>query len=280
MPTYAVGDVQGCFASLQRLLDKIEFDPADDRLWLAGDLVNRGPDSLSVLRYAKDLGERCICVLGNHDLHLLATATGARKPSARDTLSAILSAKDRVELLDWLRHRPLLHYDRRLNTALVHAGIAQEWDMESACQFARELETLLQSEAYPVFFGHMYGNKPKRWDAALSGWDRYRYFTNVFTRMRYYDRRGKLVLKDKGWPDRHPEGLTPWFAMPQRAAFDTRILFGHWATLPFRHGLEESHNVVHLDTGCVWRGCLTAYRLEDGLETSVDCQDEGVDPAR
>ncbi len=278
MATYAVGDVQGCFASLCRLLEKVDFDLNKDVLWLAGDLVNRGPDSLSVLRYAMGLGERCVCVLGNHDLHLLATAAGARKLSPKDTLSPILVAEDRLELFDWLRHRPLLHFDKGLNTALVHAGVAAEWDIDSANRFARELEGVLQSDDYTAFFKHMYGNKPKRWDTDLSGWDRYRYFTNVFTRMRYYDRKGKLVLKDKGETDRHPAGLTPWFAMPRRAAYGTRIVFGHWATLPLRTGLEETHNVVHLDTGCVWRGHLTAFRLEDSREVSVDCRDEGIEP--
>lgn len=260
MAVYAIGDVQGCHAELLRLLDKLRFDPARDRVWLAGDLVNRGPDSLGVLRTAKALGEACICVLGNHDLHLLAVQHGVRAPKSSDTFQDVLRAEDGAALLDWLRHRPLLHHDAGLGITLTHAGLPPEWDLSTAMRLAREVESVLRSEARQALFDGMYGNQPRRWSATHTGIDRWRYAINAFTRMRYCRADGWLDFKHNGRPGSQGEALMPWFRAPGRRSAGETLVFGHWSTL----GQIDEPGIHALDTGCVWGGQLTAIRLDDG----------------
>jgi bis(5'-nucleosyl)-tetraphosphatase (symmetrical) len=266
MPTYAIGDIQGCFDELQQLLAQIGFNP-DDRLLFTGDLVNRGPKSLETLRFVRDLGERAVTVLGNHDLHLLAVASLGKEPKKKDTLHDILSAPDRDELLHWLRHQPLLHYETSLEMTLIHAGLPPQWDLATAQACAREMEAILQGDQYLEYFHHMYGNLPNLWDPALSGWDRMRFITNCFTRLRYCTTDGHLALQHKGTPGTQPEGILPWFKIDHRRSEDMRIIFGHWSTL----GLLHTHNLMGLDTGCLWGGSLTAIRLEDHQVFQLEC---------
>jgi bis(5'-nucleosyl)-tetraphosphatase (symmetrical) len=270
MAIFAIGDVQGCYDDLRRLLDRLAFNPAEDRLWLTGDLVNRGPKSLETLRFAKGLGERAVCVLGNHDLHLLALAAGHARMRPNDTLDAILAAQDRDDLLTWLRTRPLLHHDAALGYTLVHAGLPPQWDLATAQNCARELEAVLRGPEAGEFFAHMYGDQPDRWSTGLTGMDRLRYIVNCFTRLRYVGPEGQLDLKQKGKPGSQPAGLIPWFEAPRRASAKLHILFGHWSTL----GEVRDQNVYALDTGCVWGGKLSALRLDgddSGAWYSVDC---------
>ena len=261
MAVYAIGDIQGCYDEFMRLLERLAFDPAHDKLWLAGDLVNRGPHSLEVLRFVKGLGRRAVTVLGNHDLHLLALSAGNTRHQSRDhTLDAILAAPDRDELLHWLRHRPLMHRSRKRGYALVHAGLPPQWDTTEALARAAEVESTLQGDGFRDFCMRMYGNKPDRWDSRLDGMDRLRFITNCFTRMRYCDARGRLALGEKGAPGTQAPGLMPWFQVAGRASRESRIVFGHWSTLGFYQG----DNVVALDSGCLWGGWLTAFRLKKG----------------
>lgn len=276
MTTFAIGDVQGCFQELQELLTTIGFNREQDTLWSVGDLVNRGPDSLAVLRFFKSLGDRAVVVLGNHDLHLLALASGNETYAHKsDTLAAVLAAPDRAELIDWLRHRPLLYHDSNLNFTLVHAGILPQWNLAQAQGYAREAETVLQSVAYSEFLQHIYGSKPKKWSDSLQGWERLRFIVNSFTRMRYCNEEGKLGLKKKGAPSvemQAEDGFLPWFLHPHRQNRDLRIVFGHWATL----GYHAGDGVYALDTGCLWGGALTALRLEDTHVVSVPCKGEAT----
>ena len=270
MAVFAVGDIQGCYDELMQLLERIRFDPAEDSLWLTGDLVNRGPKSLEVLRYVRDLGRRAVCVLGNHDLHLLAVAAGAAPSKAGDTLDAVLRAPDRDELLHWLRQLPLLHHDAALGYTLIHAGLPPQWDLATAEACAWELEAVLRGDDYRDFFRHMYGNEPRRWSAALTGTERLRFIVNCYTRMRYCDADGALDLKAKGAPGSQAAGLMPWFEVPGRLTQGLHILFGHWSTV----GEIRDRNVHALDTGCVWGGRLTALRLDgdgSGGWYCVDC---------
>ena len=257
MATYAIGDLQGCYDALQRLLDKLHFDPSQDQLWLAGDLVNRGPDSLTTLRFVKSLGNKAITVLGNHDLHLLAIAAD-HKTTKDPGLKEILAAPDVDELLDWLRKQPLLHYDAQQDFAMVHAGIYPAWTLQQALDYAEELHQILASDDYLDFIHHMYGNKPRSWRDDLSGWDRLRFIVNCFTRMRYCDTDGKLNLKDKGPIGSQRADSLPWFDMPKRKTRKQRILFGHWSTA----GRLDTKDVYALDTGCIWGGDLTALQLD------------------
>lgn len=257
MAIYAVGDLQGCKDSLAQLLDVLKFDPSQDKLWVVGDLVNRGPQSADSLRLVKSLGDAAIAVLGNHDLSLLAYAEGIRKARPGDTLEEILHADDRDELLHWLRHLPLMHYDATINTAMAHAGIYPKWDIESALGYAQEVEFMLRSDFYALFLKSMFGNQPRRWKKKLEGMDRLRFITNAFTRMRYITEELRLDFEQKNKPGKQPEELYPWFELPRKSK-DSRIVFGHWSTLGFR----TSHNVISLDTGCVWGGQLTAVQLD------------------
>ncbi len=268
MPTYAIGDLQGCFSSLQELLARLDFDPDRDRLWLVGDLVSRGPDSLATLRFVRALGDAAVCVLGNHDLHLLAIHAGVR--DTRDPgLEAVLTAPDREALMDWLRSRPLLHHDPDLGATLVHAGIHPAWDLAAARERAAELQAVLAGDRWRDFLEHMYGNQPDRWHPELTGWDRLRFICNSFTRMRYLHRDGRLNLIDNGAPGTQPPGDVPWFDFPGRQTAGERIVFGHWSTL----GFVQRPDLLALDTGCVWGGRLTAARLErtDAAVVAVDC---------
>ncbi|MFM8331816.1 MAG: symmetrical bis(5'-nucleosyl)-tetraphosphatase [Candidatus Methylumidiphilus sp.] len=265
MADYAIGDVQGCFGELCRLLDAIAFDPARDRLCFVGDLVNRGPRSLETLRFIKNLGDSALTVLGNHDLHLLAVAYGASKTKHRDTFGDILSACDRFDLLDWLRSRPLLQSVGEFY--LIHAGLPPQWDLPEAAGHAREVETVLAGAAAGEFFAHMYGDAPAQWSEGLEGWPRLRFITNCFTRLRYCDAAGVLDMHDKRGPGAQAAHLLPWFQVPGRASAGARIIFGHWSTLGFR----DENGCLCLDTGCLWGGELTAVRLDDGRRFSVAC---------
>jgi bis(5'-nucleosyl)-tetraphosphatase (symmetrical) len=258
MAVYAVGDIQGCHDELQRALEGINFDPAGDRLWCVGDLVNRGPKSLEVLRFIRDLGESAVCVLGNHDLHLLALAAGNRKHEDEHSLAPVLAAPDRDELLDWLRHRPLAHYDPDVDFLMIHAGLPPDWDLDTTLACANEVEQVLRGDAHAEYFMRMYGNKPNRWDPSLSGMERWRFITNCLTRLRFCEPDGTLALKEKGPPGTQKPGRLPWYEYPQRASRDQRILFGHWSTLGYR----AEHNVWALDTGCLWGGALTLLQVD------------------
>ena len=271
MTTYAIGDVQGCFDALQTLLEKIRFDPVHDALWFTGDLVNRGPQSLETLRIVKNLGARAITVLGNHDLHLLAVAAGTAKRKKQDTLDEILAAPDCDELLDWLRHRPLLHHDTALGWTLVHAGLLPQWDLADAQRLTREVEAVLQSDHADDFLAHMYGDLPNHWREDLTGHERLRVIVNAFTRLRYCDPEGKIDLRFKGAPGSQPPDLVPWFQVPRRRSGTEPIVFGHWSTL----GAYQDHSVLGLDGGCLWGRELCGARIESGTAQilSIRCRD-------
>lgn len=265
MATYVVGDIQGCFKAFRRLLDAVQFDPGSDRLWLAGDLVNRGPDNLSTLRFIKDLGEKAITVLGNHDLHLLGVDAGARKPGKKDTLQDVLQAPDRVELLDWLRNQPLLH--REGPYVLCHAGVPHIWSAADAATYAEEVTQQLRRPDYRDFLRDMYGNEPARWSNDLTGNARLRVIVNYFTRMRFIAPDGALDFEAKKGSDEAPEGMRPWYdyVRPEQDRHSL-FLFGHWAALEGKTGKPR---FIALDTGCVWGDRLTALRLDDGQRFQV-----------
>ncbi len=264
MSTYVIGDLQGCFEPLARLLQHISFNAEKDTLWFTGDLVNRGPESLACLRFVKNLGSRHRVVLGNHDLHLLAVAYKAHASLPEDTFQDILNAPDKHELLDWLMHQPLLHYE--LDYVLVHAGLAASWDLATAKTLAHEVESILQSDKAYDFLKHMYGNHPNAWSDDLQGIDRWRCITNYFTRARFCYPDGSLELETKGKINSAKDKLIPWFKVPNRQNADLKILFGHWAALG---GITDTPHTYALDTGCIWGYNLTAMRLEDGLRFSV-----------
>jgi bis(5'-nucleosyl)-tetraphosphatase (symmetrical) len=260
MATYAIGDIQGCYQELCDLLTIINFDERKDQLWFAGDMVNRGPDSLAVLRFIKSLGGHHCAVLGNHDLHLLATACGSRPIHPKDTFQDILAAPDRDELCAWLICQPLLVSDDDLRFTMVHAGVASSWDLIMAKAHAKEVEAVLQSDKAEAFFQDMYGDDPDQWTDDLVGFDRLRCIVNIFTRMRYCSPQGKMILSFKGKIGTQPEGFFPWYEV-KRLTRESRIVFGHWAALMGQ--TPRDHGVYALDTGCVWGGKLRAMRLED-----------------
>lgn len=264
---YAIGDVQGCFSILQKLLDHIQFEPSKDRLWFCGDLVNRGPQSLETLRFIKQLGNQHIVVLGNHDLHLLALYHHAHPGWKEDTLQPILTAPDCDELMHWLSQKPLFYHDPSSDFVMVHAGLAPSWDLQTAKRLAHEVEAMIRSNEASDFFHHMYGNEPERWSEQLRGWDRLRCITNYFTRCRFCHRDGRLELKSKGTLKSSSDDLIPWFDVKSRVNAELKILFGHWAALG---GVTNVPNTYALDTGCVWGYKLTAMRLEDEKRFSVD----------
>lgn len=276
MAVYAVGDIQGCDEEFGQLLGLIDFDPRKDRLWLTGDLVNRGPRSLDVLRRVKDLGPSATVVLGNHDLHLLAAAHGGGTLRPDDTLDIVLAAPDRAELLDWLRRQPLLHTDKSLGWTMVHAGLAPQWDLATATACARELEAALRDDrAAHALFAAMYGNRPDRWSADLAGTERLRFITNCFTRLRFCHTDGRLDLKYKGTLADAPADLVPWFRVPGRRSAGSSILFGHWSAL----GYHDGDGVLGIDTGCVWGGRLCAVRLDaEQAPVFVPCSSSGLSP--
>jgi bis(5'-nucleosyl)-tetraphosphatase (symmetrical) len=275
MAVYAIGDIQGCDAEFGQLLTAINFSTARDTLWLVGDLVNRGPRSLEVVRRVKALGSCAISVLGNHDLHLLAVAMSSQESlKAKDTLEPILSAPDRDELLEWLRQRPMLHHDASLGYTMIHAGLPPQWDLATAQSCARELETALRDEQRcRELFAHMYGDQPDRWSDDLRGTDRLRFITNCFTRLRYCRADGRLELKFKGEVKNAPADLMPWFKAPDRRSRDTRIVFGHWSAL----GYYDADGVLAIDTGCVWGQKLCAVRLDrPAPPVFVPCSSSGL----
>jgi bis(5'-nucleosyl)-tetraphosphatase (symmetrical) len=259
MALFAIGDVQGCNDELGSLLEALRFSADRDRLWFVGDLVNRGPDSLGVLRRIRSLGEAATVTLGNHDLHLLAVAFGSARIRSDDTLTEILAAPDRDALLEWLLCRPLFHEDQPLNLCLLHAGLAPQWDLEQARQCAREFESALQHRPRELF-DHLYGDQPDLWTDALDNEARLRIIANCFTRLRYVDAHGRLMLRAKGSPGKsQTKSLIPWFEAHAARWRGPRIVFGHWSTL----GFFKNADVTGLDTGCVWGGTLTAMRLDD-----------------
>jgi len=256
--TYVFGDLQGCFKPFKKLLKKIDYQPNKDVLWFVGDLVNRGPDSLACLRFVKNLGKKGVCVLGNHDLSLLASWYS--DDNAPKTLKAIWKADDVDELLDWLKTLPLAHYDKKFDVLMVHAGVPNCWDLEQTLQASDEIQKVLQGKNALKFFKAMWGDEPKKWSENLEGIDRLRYMTNALTRMRYCKKNGKLDFETKCHPDKNTKKLRPWFELAFQSKMPT-IVFGHWASLM---GETHSEKFIGLDTGCVWGNYLTAYRLDDG----------------
>jgi bis(5'-nucleosyl)-tetraphosphatase (symmetrical) len=266
MATYAVGDLQGCLAPLEELLALIAFDAKRDRLWLVGDLVNRGPDSLGCLRFAKALGDAAVMVLGNHDLHLLSLAEGFSKGRSRDTLEPVLEANDRDELLDWLRHRPLMHVEG--DFAMVHGGLLPAWSTAQARALAAEVEVELRGAGHRELLRGMYGDDPDRWHASLTGIARWRVIINAMTRLRVCTGDGRMVLRFKGDPADLDGDLLPWFDVPGRQSRGTTVVCGHWSAL----GLKVRDDLLALDSGCVWGRALSAVRLEDRQLFQVPCR--------
>ncbi|MGH1485787.1 MAG: symmetrical bis(5'-nucleosyl)-tetraphosphatase [Cellvibrionaceae bacterium] len=267
MASYAVGDIQGCLKPLQALLIHTEFNPQKDTLWVAGDMINRGPQSLQTLRFLYHLRNSIKVVLGNHDLHLLAVAAGYRQASYSDTLDEILTAADRDTLLEWVRQQPLIHHDKDLGYTMVHAGIPPQWSLKKTLQYAKEIEQVLQSKKINGFLASMYGNQPDTWNKHLKGKDRWRLITNYLTRMRFCTPSGRLELNMKAGVNTAPPGYLPWYAHENRKTQNDKIIFGHWAAL---EGKTDHQNVFALDTGCVWGGKLTMMRLEDEVLFSAE----------
>lgn len=260
MSTLLVGDIHGCYQELKALLKQAEFNPQQDTLWLTGDLVARGSDSLQVLRYVRSLGDSVRLVLGNHDLHLLAIYAGISRNKPKDRLIELLKADDCDELLNWLRKQPVLQVDEEKKLVMAHAGITPQWDIQTAITCAREVEAILRSDSYPLFLDSMYGDLPNVWDEKLSGLARLRYSTNVLTRMRYCYPGGNLDMICKESPKKAPYPLKPWFNLEGPVINEYSIVFGHWAAL---NGKGTPDNVYALDTGCCWGGDLTLLRWED-----------------
>ena len=256
MALYLIGDLQGCDQPLQRLLREVDFSASRDTLYILGDLVNRGPDSLAVLRRLMGYGASAQCLLGNHDLHLLAVAEGVRRAHRSDTLDAILTAPDRAELLHWVRTRPLALQAH--GWLMVHAGVLPQWSTAETLALAGEFSAMLASSEGSDWLRHMYGNQPDRWSPELSGHDRWRLVVNALTRLRFCSADGQMEFGAKDGAGAAPTGYLPWFEVPGRRSADTPIAFGHWSTL----GLLQRPNLLALDTGCVWGGCLSAARLE------------------
>ena len=267
MTRYAVGDIQGCLKPLQCLLQEVRFDPDRDQLWLVGDLINRGPQSLETLRFIRDLGECTKIVLGNHDLHFLAIYFGASTSGRSDTLAEILAAPDCPELVDWLLQQPLLYSDPSGDFHMSHAGIPPIWDLAQATRLAEEVATVLRGGAPEDFFHNMYGNQPAAWSEDLSGPERLRVITNYFTRMRFCNAAGELDLTSKLTTSER-QGFDPWFSFADRKTAGEQILFGHWAAL---EGNVDVDNVYALDTGCVWGRALTLMNLDTKKYHRCDC---------
>ena len=260
---YLMGDVQGCCDALERLLEKIDFSPSRDHLFVLGDLVNRGPQSLATLRRLRGLGSAATCLLGNHDLHLLAVAHGVRPLHKGDTLGEILTATDRAEWIDWLRQRPLAVHDA--GWLMVHAGVVPQWDLATTLKLAGELQRQFSGPDLGAFLQVMYGNEPSLWRESLAGHERLRFAVNVLTRIRFVTAEGALDLKSKEGAGSAPAGCTPWFDAPGRLTAGVPIAFGHWSTL----GLVNRPDLLALDTGCVWGGQLTAVRVDGGRREVV-----------
>ena len=268
MATYAIGDIQGCFGSFSKLLEKIAFDPAQDRLWLVGDLVNRGPRSLETLRFVRGLGAAAIAVLGNHDLSLLITAAGFRRCGKGDTFMDVLNAPDREELLTWLRHQRLCHVENGF--CLVHAGLLPQWTCQQARALAAEVEASLQRSNWREFLSQLWGDAPVAWEDELTGWPRLRVIVNAMTRLRFCTPEGAMEFRSKGEVDKAPEGYLPWFDAPHRRSAETALVTGHWSAL----GLKVLPNLLAIDSGCLWGREMTAVRLEDRAIFQVACLPE------
>lgn len=267
MASYAVGDIQGCFSALLSLLDKLKFDWNQDKLWLCGDLVNRGPQSLNTLRYLFEHRERVKVVLGNHDLHLLAVASGVVAAKGKDNFHDIIDDKANQDLIDWLLQQPLVHFHSKRRQLMVHAGVAPGWTLKQTLSYAQEVSAVLQSPRLRAdFLRYMYGNLPARWDAQLTGNDRLRFITNAFTRMRFCTADGQLDMVHKAAPENAPDGLKPWFKVPLQLEPDIQIIFGHWAAL---NGRLANARFQALDTGMVWGNRLTALNLKTLKRTWV-----------
>jgi bis(5'-nucleosyl)-tetraphosphatase (symmetrical) len=265
---YLIGDLQGCCDALERLLQRLDFSPSRDRLWLLGDLVNRGPASLRTLRRLVGLGDAATCLLGNHDLHLLAAAHGVRRPGKGDTLDDILTAPDRGALIDWLRHQRMAVFET--GWLMVHAGVPPQWTRDDTLALAAEVETVLRGPDLADFLAAMYGNEPARWSPSLTGTDRLRFTVNALTRLRFCTADGEMDFKTKDGAGAAPAGFMPWFDVPARRTAETPIAFGHWSTL----GLLDRPRLLGLDTGCVWGGRLTAARVDGPTReiVQVDCE--------
>ncbi|MEY2701162.1 MAG: bis(5-nucleosyl)-tetraphosphatase, symmetrical [Pseudomonadota bacterium] len=263
MAVYVIGDVQGCYRQLLQLEEALDFSPRRDHLVFAGDLVNRGPESLDTLRHIMGLGPAASTVLGNHDLHLLAVWRGLREMRRRDTLAPLLAARDADDLLEWLRHQPL--FIQRTGYAVVHAGVHPAWTLQDAARLAAEAESLLQGGHVEDALRHMFANEPAVWSEDLQGWERLRMVVNVLTRMRYVTVDGRLDFHEKGAPGTQPEGLLPWLDVPGRAASGDTLIFGHWSTL----GAVQRHGCYGIDTGCLWGGQLTALCMEGGEQRLI-----------
>jgi len=261
---YAIGDIQGCYHAFKALLERISFDEKSDRLWLVGDLINRGSGSLEVLRWCYAHQDSLTVVLGNHDLHALVVAEGIVAAHKGDTLDALLAAPDRGVLLNWLRHQRLIY--REGDHLMVHAGLLPQWTAEQALGYAAEVEKVLHGDHYLDFLRHMYGNLPDHWSDGLHGFDRLRLITNAATRLRICTTEGKMEFKFKGELQDIPAGYIPWFDVPGRATKDTQVIFGHWSAL----GLQQRANIYALDTGCLWGGKLTAMNVETKVVVQVD----------
>jgi bis(5'-nucleosyl)-tetraphosphatase (symmetrical) len=267
MATYAIGDIQGCFSALEKLVQQLQFDPSNDCLWFVGDLVNRGPDSVSVLRYIKNLGKSAVTVLGNHDLHLLAVAAGCAPMREKDTVRDVLTAPDRDDLLEWMRHQPVLYKEG--DFLMIHAGLLPEWSAGDAANYAQEVHTMLQSADYRTFLAALYNDKrARRWSSGMTGMDRSMVIAKILTRLRICTVDGRMDLSFKRPPEQAPSGYLPWFQVPNRRNTDATIIFGHWAAL----GLHLQDNVIGLDSGCVWGRQLTAVRLDDRQVFQVSCE--------
>ena len=269
MATYAIGDIQGCYDEFSGLLELLSFDAANDRLWLLGDLINRGTDNLGVIRLVRSLGAAVSIVLGNHDLHFLAIYYGGHAPQRADTFHDVLAAQDVEDIAYWYRHQAILVCDRTLGYVMAHAGIPHIWNVDKAAELALELEAVIRGDRHREYFEAMYGNEPDHWSEDLQGMDRWRSITNYFTRMRLMDKEGVLDFSHKGALQDAPAELTPWFDMRQTRPLDLKLLFGHWAALEGHTGHAD---IFALDTGCVWGRELTALCLETGQITTISAQ--------
>lgn len=268
MATYAIGDLQGCFNELEELLSKIKFDPRNDQVWFVGDLVNRGPQSLQTIQYIRRLGDSAQCVLGNHDIHLIACHAGIQKCKPNSSLSQILDCNEADDIIHWLRHQPLLHVDTQLNWVMVHAGFSPQWTLSIAQHCAHQVEQQLCSDHYIEFLQHAYGNAPNQWHDQLNDVDRWRVILNILTRIRFCDHQGRMDFDCKGPPGSQAKHLHAWFDIPRKSE-DINILFGHWSAL----GLVHRSNLLALDTGCLWGNQLSAARIDIEPITihQIDC---------
>ena len=268
MAVYAIGDIQGCFNELEQLLTKINFDTTKDQLWFVGDLVNRGPQSLETIQFVRSLDDAAKCVLGNHDIHLIACHAGVQTCNPKSSLNQILQSDQADEIITWLRFQPLLHYDPELNWLMVHAGLIPQWDLSNAQIYASEVETQLRSDHYIDFLKNAYGDIPNQWQPDLTDQDRWRITLNAFTRIRLCDKKGAMDFSYKGSLNEKPEHLYAWFDVPRKSQ-ELNIIFGHWSAL----GLKQSPNLLGLDTGCLWGSQLTAARLDiDPISLhQIDC---------